>query len=194
MGDACDNGVDGDNDGVPDLGDNCPNASNADQLDTDKDGKGDACDDDADDDGVPNTNDNCPLVANLSQQDSNNDGKGDACQDDCDGDSVSDQFDPCPCNVEIQRTDFRNPTVLPMGENVWNQPQPVWQFKDQGKEIIQRVNSAPGVAIGNAKLCAVDFKGTIYVKCCDNDWVGALFAFQVSLAFSFSHLPSSVLG
>ena len=155
-------------------------SANADQLDTDKDGMGDVCDKDDDNDGVLDEADNCPLVANPAQLDSDNDCTGDACQNDCDGDSISDEFDPCPCNVEIQRTDFRNPTVLPMGENIWNQPEPVWQFLDQGREIIQNINSAPGVAIGQAKLSAVDFKGTIYVKLNgDNDWVGALFSYQV---------------
>ena len=40
-----------DGDGVPDDTDNCPNYSNADQLDTDADGAGDGCDDDDDGDG-----------------------------------------------------------------------------------------------------------------------------------------------
>ena len=36
--------VDGDGDGVPDAGDNCPGQSNTDQTDTNGDGEGDACD------------------------------------------------------------------------------------------------------------------------------------------------------
>ena len=41
-----------DGDGVPDDSDNCPNISNADQLDTGSDGLGNVCDGDADGDGI----------------------------------------------------------------------------------------------------------------------------------------------
>ena len=107
LGDACDNGVDVDQDGVPDTHDNCPSIANADQLDSDEDGDGDACDDDADNDGVVNDVDNCPLVGNSDQRDGDKDGVGDACTDDCDGDSIYDDEDACPCNGMIARTDFR---------------------------------------------------------------------------------------
>ena len=36
--------TDDEGDGIPDLADNCPLASNIDQLDSDSDGTGDACD------------------------------------------------------------------------------------------------------------------------------------------------------
>jgi hypothetical protein len=58
MGDACD--TDDDNDGIPDLEDNCPLMANADQADADNDNIGDVCDDDLDNDGVPNADDQCP--------------------------------------------------------------------------------------------------------------------------------------
>lgn len=41
-----DDATDTDDDGIPDVDDNCPNTPNADQADTDGDGIGDACDDD----------------------------------------------------------------------------------------------------------------------------------------------------
>ena len=55
---------DTDDDTLPDLLDNCPNAANADQDDLDGDGQGDACDNqdnrDSDGDGVQNFEDACP--------------------------------------------------------------------------------------------------------------------------------------
>lgn len=62
VGDACDNNIDRDADGIQDNRDNCVLVPNADQVDTDGDGKGDVCDDDIDNDGIPNERDNCPFV------------------------------------------------------------------------------------------------------------------------------------
>ena len=72
---------DDDNDGVENDDDNCPNVANADQLNTDNDSFGDACDQDDDNDGVNDPIDNCPLIANADQQDLDDNDIGDACQD-----------------------------------------------------------------------------------------------------------------
>ena len=59
-------GIDRDEDGVLDRGDNCPARANATQGDSDGDLVGDACD-------------NCSVVANADQRDSNGDGFGNVC-------------------------------------------------------------------------------------------------------------------
>jgi len=88
--------VDTDGDGVVDSEDNCPNIANANQLNTDGDSEGNACDTDDDNDGVLDAADNCPLVANPGQEDANSNGVGDACEGDMDGDGVPDATDNCP--------------------------------------------------------------------------------------------------
>lgn len=73
--------IDLDQDGIDDSKDNC-SLKNPDQLDTNKNGVGDACEyGDIDHDGVIDSKDNCKYVANPDQKDEDNDGVGDACKD-----------------------------------------------------------------------------------------------------------------
>ena len=71
--------ADTDGDGVRDSVDNCPTVANADQLDQDGDGAGNACDADQDGDGANDGADNCALAPNADQRDTDSDGIGDEC-------------------------------------------------------------------------------------------------------------------
>lgn len=67
-----------DNDGVPDIRDNCVSISNPNQQDINNNGRGDVCDD-FDQDGIINSKDNCPDNPNRNQIDTDSDGIGDVC-------------------------------------------------------------------------------------------------------------------
>ncbi len=70
--------ADTDSDGVEDTFDNCVAMPNADQVDLNGNGRGDACDD-FDRDGVMNTKDNCINFPNQYQIDTDGDTIGDEC-------------------------------------------------------------------------------------------------------------------
>jgi len=70
--------ADVDNDGIRDVVDNCISVANQDQLDIDRNGQGDACQD-FDRDGYMNNLDNCPNLPNRDQRDEDGDGIGDVC-------------------------------------------------------------------------------------------------------------------
>ncbi|KAL3222992.1 hypothetical protein MRX96_027882 [Rhipicephalus microplus] len=179
VGDACDDNIDRDRDGVQDSRDNCPDDPNADQLDTDSDGEGDACDFDKDNDGVADSQDNCALVSNPDQRDTNRTGVGDACREDFDGDSVPDALDVCPDNRRVYATDFRAYQTVVLDPEGDSQIDPHWVVYNKGAEIVQTMNSDPGLAVGFQHFGGVDFEGTFFVDTeVDDDYVGFVFGYQ----------------
>jgi len=93
-------------DSIDDATDNCPYATNIDQIDQDNDSMGDSCDIDLDGDTLNNTIDNCPFVANLDQADLDEDGVGDLC------DSI--------VEVEVD-SNIANLSILINGSSIYDQ-------------------------------------------------------------------------
>jgi len=172
FGDVCDTNDDLDRDGIPDTLDNCPKHPNADQHDADDDGSGDECDDDADDDKVPNDRDNCWLRFNPDQDPT-------VCKDDTDGDNIMDFSDNCPNNSKIYATDFRTYQTVVLDPHGDSQIDPNWVIYNKGAEIVQTMNSDPGLAVGFHRFGGVDFEGTFFVDTeIDDDYVGFIFSYQ----------------
>ena len=95
-----------DADGIPDEEDNCPKTDNVDQLNTDGDAEGDACDADDDADGILDLNDNCTRTPNVDQEDLDGDGIGDFCAEDIDGDGFLNAEDNCPRAWNVVQMDL----------------------------------------------------------------------------------------
>ncbi|XP_043483302.1 cartilage oligomeric matrix protein-like isoform X1 [Leptopilina heterotoma] len=184
VGDICDNDRDEDQDGIQDNLDNCPHVSNSDQRDIDDDGIGDRCDDDMDGDGIPNGRDNCVFVYNPSQRRTHNDVYGDDCWNDNDNDTVINSMDNCPNNSAIWTTDFRQYTRVVLDPEGESQTDPNWQIHHNGSEIVQTLNSDPGLAVGMDRFDGVDFDGTFFINTpIDDDYVGFVFSYQNSRRF-----------
>ncbi|XP_006895867.1 PREDICTED: thrombospondin-3 isoform X3 [Elephantulus edwardii] len=188
VGDVCDTNEDSDGDGHQDTKDNCPQLPNSSQLDSDNDGLGDECDGDDDNDGIPDYvppgPDNCRLVPNPNQKDSDGNGVGDVCEDDFDNDAVDDPWDVCPESAEVTLTDFRAYQTVVLDPEGDAQIDPNWVVLNQGMEIVQTMNSDPGLAVGYTAFNGVDFEGTFHVNTVtDDDYAGFLFSYQDSGRF-----------
>uniref|UniRef100_A0A8C2EP65 Thrombospondin 3b n=1 Tax=Cyprinus carpio TaxID=7962 RepID=A0A8C2EP65_CYPCA len=188
VGDVCDTNKDMDGDGYQDTRDNCPEVPNSSQLDSDNDGIGDECDNDDDNDGIPDIlppgPDNCRLVLNPSQKDTDANGVGDMCETDFDNDKVTDLLDACPESAEVTMTDFRAFQTVILDPEGDVQIDPNWVVLNKGTEIVQTMNSDPGLAVGYTAFNGVDFEGTIHVNTdTDDDYVGFIFGYQDSSSF-----------
>lgn len=97
--------IDIDQDGIVDRIDNCPYIKNSDQKDSDKNGKGDICED-KDGDSILDGIDNCPQFANRNQIDLDTNSVGDICEDK-DNDKIPNNIDNCPeiANPDQKDTD-----------------------------------------------------------------------------------------
>ncbi len=98
--------ADDDNDGIENAVDNCPMDANGDQLDTDGDQVGDACDEDDDNDRLNDID--------AKEQKSNSDGVSCSLLEDCDGDSVRD-IDEVAANCVIE-TDCDGDNVMDLAD------------------------------------------------------------------------------
>jgi uncharacterized protein (TIGR03382 family) len=142
-----------DRDLVADNEDNCIAVANRDQIDTDDDLVGDACDDDDDADGVADVTDNCRLVANTGQENTDADATGNACDDDDDNDTVLDAADNCPLVANLSQDDRNSDAVGDACDD------------EDGDGDVDAADNCPDLANGDQANADSDAQG----DACDDD-------------------------
>ena len=90
-----------------------------------------------------------------------------------------DFMDNCPNNSKIYATDFRTYQTVVLDPHGDSQIDPNWVIYNKGAEIVQTMNSDPGLAVGFHRFGGVDFEGTFFVDTeIDDDYVGFIFSYQ----------------
>lgn len=148
--------LDADGDGVGNSCDNCAAASNILQADLDGDGTGDLCDADLDGDGIANAVDNCPSLPNPSQADLDNDAAGNRCDADADGDGFPNVSDVCPLLAHT-------PNEVVLDNNGMAHPQ--CNPDVDGDGVGDATDNCPDVANTNQ----LDTDGDVLGDVCDRD-------------------------
>ena len=69
-----------------------------------------------------------------------------------DGDNIVDFMDNCPNNSKIYATDFRTYQTVVLDPHGDSQIDPNWVIYNKGAEIVQTMNSDPGLAVGFHRL------------------------------------------
>ena len=83
-------------------------------------------------------------------------------------------------NFSIYATDFRTYQTVVLDPHGDAQIDPNWVIYNKGAEIVQTMNSDPGLAVGFHRFGGVDFEGTFFVDTeIDDDYVGFIFSYQV---------------
>jgi len=174
---------DRDNDGVPNVDDNCPYDYNPSQADVDLDDVGDVCDNcvddpntdqaDADDDNFGDLCDNCPTTANADQENHDGDTYGDACdncpnvdnqdQADDDGDDVGNLCDNCPDNANVDQDDFDSDDIGDVCDNCMLVANALQEDSD-GDDVGNLCDNCPDSANADQDDSDGDGVGTV----CDN--------------------------
>ena len=159
---------DSDQDGIPDVKDNCAKTYNPDQTDSDFNGVGDSCDSaqygdkqaksgaqyeesDSDKDGVPDIKDNCPKTYNPDQTDSNGNGIGDAC------DSKSTKSVP----KTTEKLGTEKSTKKDLGKSSTSNDQKISKLESKIKELEDKLSKLPTQPAQDGQNVVIEFGSQI---------------------------------